>query len=100
LFCSNAAVKHESKKLKIDRFFSLKFSFSLKIMGFWRKFQKDYGKEKVFFRSTKWIMERVKGFVCFCVGFKGFIKDYGKRKGKRKKLWKRMPTLADGWWTV
>ena len=63
-------------------------------MGFWRKFQKDYGKEKVFFRSTKWIMERVKGFVCFCVGFKGFIKDYGKRKGKRKKLWKRMPTLA------
>ena len=65
-------------------------------MGFWRKFQKDYGKEKVFFRSTKWIMERVKGFVCFCVGFKGFIKDYGKRKGKRKKLWKRMPTLAQG----
>ena len=64
-------------------------------MGFWRKFQKDYGKEKVFFRSTKWIMERVKGFVCFCVGFKGFIKDYGKRKGKRKKLWKRMPTLGD-----
>ena len=63
-------------------------------MGFWRKFQKDYGKEKVFFRSTKWIMERVKGFVCFCVGFKGFIKDYGKRKGKRKKLWKRMPTLG------
>ena len=63
-------------------------------MGFWRKFQKDYGKEKVFLRNTKWIMERVKVFVFFCVGFKGFFKDYGKRKGKREKLWKRMPTLG------
>lgn len=54
----------------------------------------DYGKEIQFSTMSKWIMERIRGFNSGVLGFKGFIMEKGKRNGKRKKLWKRMPTLG------
>jgi hypothetical protein len=54
----------------------------------------DYGKEIQFSTMSKWIMERIRGFNSGVLGFKGFIMEKGKRNGKRKKLWKRMPTLV------
>ena len=54
----------------------------------------DYGKEIQFSTMSKWIMERIRGFNSGVLGFKGFIMEKGKRNGKRKKLWKGMPTLG------
>jgi hypothetical protein len=60
----------------------------------------DYGKEIQFSTMSKWIMERIRGFNSGVLGFKGFIMEKGKRNGKRKKLWKRMPTLDRGDFTT
>ena len=80
--------------LKFCKIFSQKSSFLLEIGHFRRISKRIMERVKGFLKSTKWIMERVKAFDCWGVGFKEFTKDYGKRKGKREKLWKRMPTLA------